>query len=263
VNKVLTINIPISNIETGVFTPRRDFSLRYIEGLAYSIKIEGQLKPIIVRPHPSKEDWYQCIDGECRIRACKKLGKVLIRAEIRMLSDEEADYLAMRINQLHGKRLNELEEALHIQRMMEKYGLSQNDIAKKFKKSQQWVSMRLALVTALHPEIQKNVTTRVVTSSHARELAELPKEEQPRVLQKIIDEKLSFRETEALVHALKEASLEKKEEILRQPISSLTPPPKDEYTSDVFECPRCGCKVWIDFIKKTVTWEGVNEPSVG
>jgi ParB family chromosome partitioning protein len=225
-SEVLTVNLRLEQLETDVFSPRKAFSEGYISELAESIEREGQLKPIIVRAHPTKSNVYQVIDGEHRIRALRKLGREVVRAEVRRLSDEEAYLLAMRINQMHGKRLEELEEGLHIKKMMDEFGYTQIEVAEKLKKSQPWVSSRLRLVERLALETREAFITRVIDATHAREIAELPKEDQTAVVAKVVGEKLSSRKTTALVHAIKEHP-DAKEEILSKPVEVVAPLPED------------------------------------
>ena len=262
---VLTVNLQLTELETDVFSPRKSFSQRYVDELAEDIEREGQLKPIIVRLHPSKSDVYQLIDGEHRVRAFRKLGRSLIRAEVRVLGDEEADFLAMRINQMHGKRLEDLEEGLHIKKMMEQHGWSQRDIAERLRRSQQWVSQRLKLVRDTSEQLLDAFTTRVVNLSKAREIAELPKEDQPAVVERVIKEGLSFKNTETLVHAIK-SQPESKAEILAKPINELTPPPKEvqEFEEEhgpeqpKFEtgrCPNCGAEYVINWVLTRINWK--------
>jgi len=220
------VNLGLELLETDVFSPRKAFSEGYIEELAESIEREGQLKPIIVRPHPSKPNCYQVVDGEHRIHALRKLGHGMVRAEVRRLSDEEAFLLAMRVNEMHGKRLEELEEGLHIKRMMEQFGYTQTDVAERFKKSQPWVSYRLALVERLAPKTREAFITRVIDATHAREIALLPKEDQTDVVTKVVMDKLSSRKTAALVQAIKERPNDK-EEILAKPVEVVAPLPED------------------------------------
>jgi ParB/RepB/Spo0J family partition protein len=195
------------------------FDPKYITKLAEDIKAEGQLKPIMVRPHPTEPNRYQVVDGEHRVRALQKLGKTLVRAEVHALTDEEAYYRAMRINQLHGKRLEELEEACHISKMIAAFGLTQEQIGKRFSRSRQWVSQRLDLALRLVPKVEEYVATRVASSRHAIEIAQLPKEDQEKVVEKVVEHKLSTRATRGLVSAIKKAeTAEKKEEVLRKPL---------------------------------------------
>jgi len=256
--EVFTTNISLADLETSVFSPRRVFNQRYVDELAEDIEREGQLKPIIVRPHPEKDGVYQLVDGEHRVQAMRKLGKYLVRAEVRALTDEEAYFLAMRINQMHGKRLEDLEEGLHIKKMMDEFGYTQTQIAEKFKRSQPWVSYRLRLAERLSPKTKEAFITRVIKTSHARELAELPKEDQPAVVKRVIKDKLSFKDTETLVHAIKKQP-ESKAEILAKPINEVTSPPTDikEFIEKhgpeqpqfkQWKCPECGGEYTISWV---------------
>ena len=263
---VLTTNLRIAELELGVFSPRKQFSPAYIEELAEDIEREGQLKPIIVRLRPTDPNKYQVIDGEHRVRALKRLDMTTVRAEVRKLSDEEADVLAMRINQMHGRRLSQLEEALHVKKMVDRYGYTQERMAKLYNRSQQWVSQRLKLAEDAGQKLIEAFTTRVVSLSKAREIAELPTEDQERIIRKV--PKLTFRQTEALVHALKEAETpEGKQRILEKPIETLLRLYKEpeaakrllkaapeEAVYQFVDCPICGKRVWIDWIERSISW---------
>src|SRR3972149_6049543 len=174
----LATNIRIAELELGAFSPRMQFDPAYITKLAADIEVEGQLKPIMVKPHPTESNRYQVVDGEHRVRALQKLGRTLVRAEVHALSDEEAYYRAMRINQLHGKPLEDLEEACHINKMVTLFGLTQEEVGKRFARSRQWVSQRLDLALRLAPKVEEYVATRVASSRHAIEMSILPKEDQ-------------------------------------------------------------------------------------
>jgi ParB/RepB/Spo0J family partition protein len=291
----LATNIRIADLESGVFSPRMQFDPKYITKLAEDIEAEGQLKPIMVRPHPTEPNRYQVIDGEHRVRAFQKLGKTLIRAEIHALSDEEAYYRAMRINQLHGKSLEELEEACHISKMMQIFGLTQEQLAKKFSRPQKWISERLSLAQKLAPQTEEQIIRRRISTSHAIEIAELPKDEQAKVVEKVVEKKLRRAATRGLVHAVKKAaSAEQKEQILEKPLkvyadtfkdskqletALLTIGPEDDFLAkskeikteeqarkfweeskaqesvEAFECPGCGRKLRVDWAKGEVSWD--------
>lgn len=266
---VLTINIRLEDLETGVFSPRKTFSTHYINELAEDIEREGQLKPIIVRPHSEKPDVYQVIDGEHRVRVLKKLGRETVRAEVRLLSYEDSLFLAMRVNEMRGKRLTEIEEASHIKRMIHEFGYTQEEVADKFKRTQTWVSKRLRLVEDLSEDVKDAFMTRVISQTHAREMAELPKEIQPEVVKKVVDEGLSSRETEVLVHAIKKKP-QKKGDILSKPAIQLTPPPRDvqefedqhgpeQRKFDQGECPDCGRQYTINWVLCRINWREKDE----
>jgi len=262
--EVVTANISLDDLELGSFSPRKVFSQQYFDELAESIEREGQLKPVIVRPHPEEENRYQIIDGEHRVRTLRKLGRYLVRAEVRRLNDEEAFFLAMRVNQMHGKRLENLEEGLHIKRMMEEFGYTQIQIAEKFKKSQPWVSNRLSLANRLAPKTEEAFITHVITKSHAREIAELPREDQPAVVERVVKEKLSFKDTETLVHSIKNKP-NSQAKILAKPINELTPPPMEiqEFEAEhgpeqpKFQkgrCPHCGAEYDVNWPLCRINW---------
>jgi len=265
---VLTTNLRIDELELGVFSPRKQFSPAYIEELAEDMKREGQLKPILVRLHPKELDRYQVIDGEHRVRALKRLGMSTVRAEVRRLSDEEADFLAMQINLMHGKRLSQLEEALHVKKLTKRYGYTQQKVAELYNRSQQWVSDRFKLVNSSSEALLNAFTTRVVDMSKARKIAQLPKGEQPEVVKKVADASLSARQTEVLVHALKEVETPKeKQRILDKPIETLLQLYKEpeaakrllkaapeEAVYQFVDCPICGKRIWIDWIERAINW---------
>ena len=272
-SEVLTVNLRLEQLETDVFSPRKTFSEGYVKELAESIEREGQLKPIIVRAHPTKPNVYQVIDGEHRIRALRKLGRGVVRAEVRRLSDEEAYLLAIRVNEMHGKRLEELEEGLHIKKMMEQFGYTQTDVAERFKKTQAWVSYRLRLVERLAPVTREAFITRVIDATHAREIAALSKEDQAAVVDKVVKNGLSSRKTVALVQAIKEHP-DNKEEILAKPVEVVAPLPEDlqrfveEHSAEQpkfseWACEICGAEyivnwVWCEIRLKPKEGEGEN-----
>ena len=276
-NNIMVSNISIANLELGVLSPRMQFDLNYIAKLAEDIEAEGLLKPIVVRPHPTEMNRYQVIDGEHRIRALQKLGKPLVRAEVHTLSDAEAYFRAMRINQQHGKRLEELEEGSHIAKMMALFNYTEEEIAKRFGRARSWVSQRRSLAVSLAPKLEEYVVRRLTSISQAVELSELPKEEQEKVAEKIVEKKLKSRATRGLVHAFKKATLEQKTKILQKPLDVYartfkTPEHMEKAllspTVDFIEkmreirvgevlteqCPSCGKQIRIDWAKREISW---------
>jgi len=219
---VLTTNLKVEELELGVFTPRLQFDPKYVEELAEDIKTNGQQKSIICRPHPKKSNVYQVIDGEHRVRAVKKLGRSLIRAEVKMLSDEEALYLAMKINEMHGKRLDKMEQGLRMLKLNSSpYNWSQEKIGKMFGRSQQWVSERIRVAKQADESVLNSITTRVVMLTHARKIVELPQDEQEEVVSEVAEHKLSTRTTEALVDALKIAETPEEKKLVKEKIPKL------------------------------------------
>jgi len=200
---VLTTNLRIEDIELGVFTPRLSFSEDYVAELAELIKHRGQDKPIICRPHPSVPDKYQCIDGEHRIRAMKRLGIRLIRSELRMLTDTEARILALAVNRLHGKRLDKMEQDLHIQKLHDEDGLSFREIASKLDMDVDSVHDAYKRATKASPKVKEALARANIKPKAAAKLAELEPEDQDLIVEEAPN--LTLRKTEAIVSSFKVA----------------------------------------------------------
>jgi len=262
---VAALNVRISDLELGVFSPRLSVDDGYVEELAEDLKVNGQLKPIIVRPHPEKANVYQVIDGEYRVRAALKLGWSMVRAEVRAVNDEEALILAMRVNQLHGKRLDPLEEAKRLFDL-KRLGYTEAKLAEVFLKSQQWVSDRLKLVKDASPELQRAVTARVVKPTAAREIAKLPLEVQAKVVEKVAKEGLSQRKVKAIVEAIRDKP-EAADEVLAKPVEAFMAIAKPEAVKEAlqmpmeapviefFKCPcGCGYRLRVDWLDRKAEW---------
>lgn len=223
-SKILTSNVRLEDLELGVFTPRISYDQRYLDELAEDMQMNGQHKPIICTPHPTKPEKYIVVDGEYRVRAAKKLGWFTIRAEVRMLTEEEALLLALTINEMHGKRLDTVEEAMHISKMIEKYGYTETEVARKLRKSQSWVSERLGIIKRSAPEVKEHLIARAIKTSHAREIVEkLPPEKQREAVKEVVEHNLSVRATEALAEALKVAETEEEKQKILEVIPKLEP----------------------------------------
>jgi ParB family chromosome partitioning protein len=196
------------------------------------------------------------------VRATKQHGLLTIRAEVIVVDDIDANLLAVLMNESQGKRPSTIEEGLWIQKMRSDYGWSQAQVAARLKKSQQWVSQRLKLVENLGQELKQGLTTRVVTVSQAREIAELLCGVQGPVVKKVADDHLTFLETQSLVHRVKEhpeslnacLSLEKNE-LASPPVELATY--EAEYPEPKFEsytCPGCGQRVLVNWVLHRINW---------
>ena len=260
----MTSNVSLKDVAIGVFTPRMVIDPRWVEDLADDIRRNGQQKPIIVQDQ--SEPPYPVIDGEHRVYAIKKLGYKSIRAEIRKLSDEEALFLAMRINEMHGLRLDALEEGRQMFVLQKEFGWSEEKLGERYGHKQQWVSDRINLYLRASPELKSNITTRAVMFSQAREIAKLPESEQPTVLEKVVDEELSTKQTKLLTYVLRKADEKEKVEILEKPVRAIA----ELYSKpDAFEkavktsmdkpmvewikCPSCGQRLMIDWVERKIS----------
>jgi len=187
--------IEISHIETNPFQPRTDFDDSAIEELSRSIKEQGIIQPVTVRKMGF--DRYQLISGERRLRASIRAGLTKIPAFIRVANDEQMLELAL-IENIHRENLNAIEVAISYQRLIDECNLTQEQLSEKLGKSRSSVANFLRLLK-LPAEIQIAIRDGHISMGHARTLINIEdKETQLRLLQQIIEDELSVRQTEEL-----------------------------------------------------------------
>ena len=201
--------IEISHIETNPFQPRTDFDENAIEELSKSIKEQGIIQPVTVRKMGF--DRYQLISGERRLRASIRAGLTKIPAFIRVANDEQMLELAL-IENIHRENLNAIEVAISYQRLIDECNLTQEQLSDKLGKSRSSIANFLRLLK-LPAEVQIAIRDGHISMGHARTLVNIDdKETQLRLLQQIIEEELSVRQTEELsAKAKKNDSKEKRQ----------------------------------------------------
>jgi ParB family chromosome partitioning protein len=194
-------DIPIALIETNPFQPRDVFEVAALEELKNSILEQGVIQPVTVRK--IGYDKYQLISGERRLRASIMAQLERIPAYIRVADDQQMLEIAL-IENIHREDLNAIELALSYQRLMDECGLNMQDVEKKISQDRSTITNYIRLLD-LPPEIQVAVRDKKISMSHARSILSInAPEQQHSVLQRIIDENLSVRETEALVRTLQQ-----------------------------------------------------------
>ena len=192
--------IDINQIETNPFQPRTEFDETALRELAQSIKEQGVIQPVTVRKLGYNK--YQLISGERRLRASKMAGLTKIPAFIRVANDEQMLELAL-IENIHRENLNAIEVAISYQRLIDECNLTQEDVSEKVGKSRSAVANFLRLLK-LPPEIQLAIRDGHISMGHARALINInSKEEQLKLLQQIIMEEMSVRQTEELADKAK------------------------------------------------------------
>ena len=205
-------NIPVESIVFSSLQPRITFreDEEFNELLA-SIKKEGLLQPILVRPLGN--GLYECVAGERRLRAVKKLGWQDVPAVVKELDDASALFIAL-IENLHRKDLNPLETALAYQSLIEKYGLTQEEVAERVGKDRATVANLLRLLKL--PEIIKeDLLEGRLTVGHAKALLSLPDTESIVQMRDLIFKKgLSVRQTEEAVRRFLEGRSKKTEKMI-------------------------------------------------
>ena len=162
--------IPLDLIQRGKYQPRADFDEAALEELASSIKSQGLMQPIVIRPiGPQK---YEIIAGERRWRAAQIAGLDSIPAVIRMVSDEAAIAMSL-IENIQREDLNPIEEALALKRLQDEFKLTQQEVADAVGRSRTAVTNLMRLV-GLHIDVQKMLQTGLLEMGHARTLLTLP-----------------------------------------------------------------------------------------
>lgn len=205
--------LPIYKVEPNPGQPRRDFDEEELQALADSIAEHGIIQPLTVRELSS--GYYQIIAGERRWRAARLADLQEVPAIVVEANDKKAMELAL-IENLQRLDLNPVEEALGYQSLIEDYGLTQEDAAKRVGKSRPAVANALRLL-GLCSEVLEKVRTGALSAGHARAVLTLkPEKKQQEAAQKIIALGLSVRQAELLCKNMsKEAAPVKEEPVLK------------------------------------------------
>lgn len=192
--------LPIDQIHADRANPRKAFDEAELEELAVSLKQQGVLQPVLVRRDP--RGGYRLIAGERRWRAAQRAGLSEVPVIIREASDAEAYELAL-VENIQRADLNPLEEAEAYRRLIEERRLTQDQVADRVGKDRSTVANSLRLL-ALPNEVKQLVLERDLDMGHARAIVGLSKPaEMVAVARAVVTEKLTVRETEARVKALK------------------------------------------------------------
>ncbi|MFC0210932.1 nucleoid occlusion protein [Paenibacillus chartarius] len=199
-------NLPVHEIVPSPYQPRTVFDDDRIEELMQTIRTHGVIQPIVVRVRNNK---FELIAGERRLRATRKLGLETIPAIIRDFNDSQAASIAL-IENLQREGLTAIEEAAAYQQLIEMHDLTQESLAQRLGKSQSTIANKIRLLHLSEP-VKTALMERKITERHARALLSLDQEElQQQVLGEIISKELNVKQTEARVQFLKESTKLKK-----------------------------------------------------
>lgn len=193
-------DIPVRQIEPGRYQPRTIMDPERLEELAESIKTQGLIQPVVVRPL-AKEGRYELIAGERRWRATQLAGLKTIPAIVRQIEDESALALAL-IENIQREDLNPLEEAVAIKRLIDEFELTHAEAADAVGRSRAAVSNLLRLME-LDQAVRVLIEKRQIDMGHARALLTLEAKDQVRAAHEIVAKGLSVRQTEQWVRSLK------------------------------------------------------------
>lgn len=214
------IDIPIEDILPNRFQPRIKFAETEVLALSDSIKKHGVIQPILVRPIGDK---YEIIAGERRYKASEMAGKATIPAIIKELDDQKSAELAL-IENVQRKDLTPTEEALSYKKILDMGYLTQDQLAEKLGKKQSTIANKLRLLN-LDEDVQNALLYEKISERHARALLKLDKDEQKNMLERIMKERLTVRQTDIEI-----------EKILSQ--QKLVEQPKVEEEIEVLDFPE-------------------------
>jgi ParB family transcriptional regulator, chromosome partitioning protein len=192
--------LSVSDIQVNHYQPRKSFEDQPLEELSQSIRTNGIIQPLVVR---RTESGFQLIAGERRLRAAKLAGLKQVPVVVRRSTDKEALELAL-VENIQRQDLNCVDEALAYQQLMTEFQLTQEEVAHRVGKDRATVANFLR-VLRLPREIQSELRAGVLSFGHAKALLAL---EDPaarlELCAKILAEKLSVRQAEALAHSAKQ-----------------------------------------------------------
>ncbi len=188
-------DLPIDLLERGRYQPRTHMNKAALEELAQSIKAQGVLQPVVVRPLTA--DSYEIIAGERRWRAAQLAGLDSVPVVIRRIPDDAALAIAL-IENIQRENLNPVEEANGLQRLLDEFGLTHQQVADTIGRSRTAVTNLLRLLT-LNPLSKKLLEQEKLEMGHARALLALSGTDQDKAAKEVAAKGLSVRQTEALV----------------------------------------------------------------
>ena len=186
--------LDVDQIQRGRYQPRKHFDEQALNELAESIRVQGVVQPIVVRP---ADDHYELIAGERRWRASQIAGLQKIPAVVRDLDEQSAAAIAL-IENIQRQDLSPLEEAEALQRLINEFALTHQQVADSVGRSRAMVSNLLRLLD-LADAVKDQVSRGLLDMGHARALLALKADQQLEVAKVVIHRGLSVRETEALV----------------------------------------------------------------
>lgn len=201
------ILLPVEDIVPNPSQPRKEFDFYELSGLAESIKANGILQPLTVR---RKEEHYELIAGERRLRASKMAGLSSVPCIIEEKSDADSAVLAL-LENIQRADLNYFEQAVAIEKLMILEGLGQEQMAKRLGMAQSTLANKIRLLR-LAPELRSLILEHRLTERHARALLKLEGPEKQRdALELIVKRGLNVSQAEALITELGSEQKQKKE----------------------------------------------------
>ena len=191
--------LPVANLQPGKYQPRTQMDSTSLEELAASIRAQGLMQPILVRPIGGSlgDDRFEIVAGERRWRAAQMAGLTEVPTLIRDIPDESALAMAL-IENIQRENLNPLEEAQGLQRLVDEFSMTHQEAADAVGRSRPAASNLLRLLQLVEP-VQELLMRSEIDMSHARALLPLSGVLQVQLAQRVVQKGLSVRDTERLV----------------------------------------------------------------
>ncbi|MDO9311818.1 MAG: ParB/RepB/Spo0J family partition protein [Nitrosomonas sp.] len=196
-------SLEIEKLQPGKYQPRTNMDQVALAELAESIKAQGVMQPILVRP--VNADQYEIIAGERRWRAAQLAGLTEVPALIREVSDESALAMSL-IENIQRENLNPLEEAMGIQRLINEFGMTHQTAGEALGNSRSTISNLLRLLNLSAP-VQELMMQGKIDMGHGRALLSLAPVQQIKIANVIVQKQLSVRETEKIVNQIEHPAL--------------------------------------------------------
>ena len=195
----IVIELEIDKIKPNPYQPRKNFDEEALKELSESIERHGLIQPIIVM---QKGDEYLLIAGERRLRATKILGDKTIKAIVADFASQNLRELAL-IENIQRQDLNPIELANSYKELIDEYKITQEELSDIIKKSRTQITNTIRLLS-LSDITQKMIANNKISQGHAKIMVGLNPEQEKLVVDTVIGQKLSVRETENLVKKIKE-----------------------------------------------------------
>lgn len=210
-------HIPVEFLQRGRYQPRKDIDPQALEELSESIKAQGLMQPIVVRPIGEKQ--YEIIAGERRWRASQLAQLETIPCLIKNVPDEAAIAMAL-IENIQREDLNPMEEAVALQRLQDEFELTHQQVAEAVGKSRTTITNLLRL-NSLNGDVKKLLEHGDLEMGHARALLSLQGEQQSEAARSVVARGLSVRQTEALVRNIQQQKEKKPKEKIDPDVKKL------------------------------------------
>lgn len=190
--------LPVEFLQPGQYQPRKDFDQEHLQELADSIRAQGIIQPLLARK--ITQNRYEIIAGERRWRAAQLAGLSEVPVVVREITDESAIAMSL-IENIQREDLNAIEEAQALQRLIDEFGMTHNQVSQAIGKSRATVTNLLRLLL-LNDDVKTMLERGDIEMGHARAMLTLSHDQQIKTAQAVIAKGMSVRETESFIRRM-------------------------------------------------------------